>query len=126
MFFLCLPSSFEIWNYIYLVGSKPSSNCDVSCRFSYIVRGVVTFQATLKSEPKIPKNTSGCRSKNAASTGETLFLRGKYTSWKFLKNSLKSFITIKSSINPKTTQPAITCSKLTIETLEQGVKHAQS
>ena len=25
-----------------------------------------------------------------------------------------------------TTQPAITCSKLTIETLEQGVKYAQS
>ena len=26
----------------------------------------------------------------------------------------------------KTTQPAITCSKLTIETLEQGVKYVQS
>ena len=25
-----------------------------------------------------------------------------------------------------TTQPAITCSKLTIEALEQGVKHVQS
>ena len=26
----------------------------------------------------------------------------------------------------RTCQPAITCSKLTIETLEQGVKHVQS
>ena len=26
----------------------------------------------------------------------------------------------------KTTQPAFTCSKLTIETLEQGVKYVQS
>ena len=26
----------------------------------------------------------------------------------------------------KTTQPAVTCSKLTIETLEQGVKYVQS
>ena len=27
---------------------------------------------------------------------------------------------------PETTQPAITCSKLTVETLEQGVKYVQS
>ena len=29
-------------------------------------------------------------------------------------------------VDPKVNQPAITCSKLTIETLEQGVKYVQS
>ena len=31
-----------------------------------------------------------------------------------------------SNVNTDGTQSAITCSKLTIETLEQGVKYAQS
>ena len=33
---------------------------------------------------------------------------------------------IPGNIKTDTTQPAITCSKLTIETLEQGVKYVQS
>ena len=32
----------------------------------------------------------------------------------------------KQILQPHPTQPVITCSKLTIETLEQGVKHVQS
>ena len=34
--------------------------------------------------------------------------------------------TTTSKLRYKLTQPAITCSKLTIETLEQGVKYVQS
>ena len=40
-----------------------------------------------------------------------------------------SFSVISSYYSPRiliSTQPAITCSKLTIETLEQGVKYVQS
>ena len=35
-------------------------------------------------------------------------------------------ISVKYCFNFSIAQPAITCSKLTIETLEQGVKHVQS
>ena len=38
----------------------------------------------------------------------------------------KELVSIISIILCNDTQPAITCSKLTIETLEQGVKYVQS
>ena len=37
-----------------------------------------------------------------------------------------SYLDMKSHIESKSAQSAFTCSKLTIETLEQGVKHVQS
>ena len=45
-----------------------------------------------------------------------------------MENSNKTFdrYTENGSIPKEQTQPAFTCSKLTIETLEQGVKHIQS
>ena len=42
-----------------------------------------------------------------------------------LLQSLKLDVPIKKQVS-NCTQPAITCSKLTIETLEQGVKYGQS
>ena len=52
----------------------------------------------------------------------------------FMKNSLKSWSSITSlfllfqacKVKTKNFQPAITCSKLKIEILEQGVKYVQS
>ena len=41
-------------------------------------------------------------------------------------NNVKFFIDIKTYIHISVKQPAITCSKLTIETLEQGVKYVRS
>ena len=35
-------------------------------------------------------------------------------------------LTFTAAFTPVSSQPAITCLKLTIETLEQGVKHVQS
>ena len=40
-------------------------------------------------------------------------------------NSIPSFMSV-SLLDLEFSQPAITCSKLTIETLEQGVKYVQS
>ena len=45
----------------------------------------------------------------------------------FYKNiSNFPLIAVNCNISCNSTQPAITCSKLTIETLEQGVKYVQS
>ena len=53
-----------------------------------------------------------------------LFLQQKFISLVSLMNKLiLSIITMKKL---DLSQPAITCSKLTIETLEQGVKYVQS
>ena len=51
----------------------------------------------------------------------------KAQKFRYLENET-FFLQIKKFINytSRTTQPAITCSKLTIETLEQGVKYVQS
>ena len=42
------------------------------------------------------------------------------------RRCLQFYFTKQGYILTFTTQPAITCSKLTIETLEQGVKYVQS
>ena len=42
----------------------------------------------------------------------------------FLEHLIPAIFCLK--VTRKTSQPAITCSKLTIETLEQGVKYVQS
>ena len=40
--------------------------------------------------------------------------------------NLESTVSLTLKPHSDTSQPAITCSKLTIETLEQGVKYVQS
>ena len=42
-----------------------------------------------------------------------------------LKNYTRGILRIKLKYDPPLSQPAITCSKLTIETLKQGVKYFQ-
>ena len=43
-----------------------------------------------------------------------------------LRTKLRNQFLKKRTLEARTTQPAFTCSKLTIETLEQGVKYVQS
>ena len=44
----------------------------------------------------------------------------------FWKNSKRLKLSTESTSSLQQTQPAITCSKLTIKTLEQGMKYVQS
>ena len=44
----------------------------------------------------------------------------------FMKHNVLTKVYIKVTLNEQVTQPAITCSRLTIETLEQGVKYVPS
>ena len=83
----------------------------ISTYKDYSSAGVLKTFCGRKSQAKY------CYPKSRISSQICLFIN------KLLQNILLRYLNNLSKTFVNTTQPAITCSKLTIETLEQGVKY---